>query len=103
VRGGSTSALVAVRGGKAVAEGVVLEAWPAMGQVAPSCATMACNPGSALVVRHCVLLRVPHGIAGGHDSLHVEDGARATAADCACPPGLGGRGRVRTQGCCNFC
>ncbi len=83
VHGGSTSALAAIDGGKAVAEGAVLEAWPAMGQVVPSSAAAACGPGSALVVRHCEL-RLPKGRAGTHVSLNIEGGARATAADCAC-------------------
>ncbi len=89
MRGGSWAALQACDGGKAVAEGALLEARPAEGQAAMSSAAASQDPGSIVVVRHCDLRA-----ATKHASLIVQTGARATAADCACggPVVVGGQG-----------
>ncbi len=90
VRGGKSAALGSREGGKAVAEGAVLEARPAEGQESSS-AAVATGPGSAVVLRRCVL-QEPRGSTGGEPSHHhawdasvlVRAGGRGTAADCAC-------------------
>ncbi len=87
VRGGSKAAVLASRGGKAVAEGAVLEAGPDVGQEWPSSAVRAVRPGSTVVLRHCELRVPPLPVPAGrlpHVSVLVEEGARGTAADCAC-------------------
>jgi hypothetical protein len=89
VRGGFQKALGAMGGGKAVAEGAVLEARPVPGDKVSS-AAVASGSGSAIVLRRCEL-RTPGGwpllqpmLTGHHATLMVLEGGRATAADCAC-------------------
>jgi hypothetical protein len=90
VRGGWMSALLAMRGGKATAEGAVLES---RGGPSP-CTAMATEQGSMLVLRRCELLASSPGGGMAGISLHVGGGARATAADCACS----GRATLQGQG-----
>jgi hypothetical protein len=91
VRGGTLAALFVLQGAKAVAEGAVLEAVPAVGQAAPAAAAWARDPGSTLALRRCELLAPApaasplHPPTGGRRiSLHLQRGARATLADCIC-------------------
>jgi hypothetical protein len=97
VRGGKAAVLAALNGARAVADGVVLEARLAAGQESLCSAAMAAGQGSMVVLRRCEL-RAPllPWLPGRlpHISVQVEEGARATAADCAC----GGRVVVLGQG-----
>ncbi len=91
VRGGSVRGCVvgleASHGGKAVAEGAVLEARPLRGQQS-NVPAMAVDPGTTLVLRRCQLCMAasaspPPGGEANH-SLLVGEGARATVADSTC-------------------
>jgi hypothetical protein len=90
VRGGYRAALQACDGGKAVAEGAVLEARPAEGQEDTTSSAAAVGPGSTILLQRCELSTPASApqrqLAAGlsHYSLQVEDRAKATAADCAC-------------------
>ncbi len=93
VRGGSTAAVRASAGGKAVVEGAVLQARGG-GQADFTAAAIADGPGSVLGLRHCKLLLPPPTGTVVHICLRVGGGARATAADCAC----NGRAMVMGEG-----
>jgi hypothetical protein len=90
--GGSTTALLAIAGGRVVAEGAVLEARAVQGDEGPTSAARTEDFGSSVVLRRCELRLPPPAAlpqlqpAGSvmHNILQVEGGARATAADCAC-------------------
>jgi hypothetical protein len=97
VRGGSTAAVIVRQGAKVVAEGVTVEARPATGQARSSSAARALDSGSTVVLRRCELRVPPLPVPAGchqHVSVLVEEGARGTAADCAC----GGPVLVEGQG-----
>ncbi len=113
VRGGSVRscgfALATSLGGRAVADGAVLEAWPEAGQVEGPIAALAIDQGSTLVVRRCELrtpastAAPPHSPERGAEpsrSLHIQGGARATAADCTCsaPACVTGEGSTLLRG-----
>jgi hypothetical protein len=89
------------KGGKAVAEGAVLEARPAVGQADPPGAARGAGRGSMLVVRCCELCM--QDVSPSHN-LEVMGGSKATAADCSCS----GQVLVLGQGsslcwCCEPC
>jgi hypothetical protein len=91
VRGGTFAALSAAMGGKAVAEGALLEARPDVGQLDDMSTALALEPGSTLVLRRCELCVPPtvlpllgDGRSHSHSGLYVGTGARGTAVDCAC-------------------
>jgi hypothetical protein len=91
LRGGSGYALVAAVGGKAVAEGAVLESLSIVEDQDP-CTAMATEQGSMLVLRRCELRVSSLGECSSGINMHVGGGARATAADCACS------GRIAVEG-----
>ncbi len=101
MRGGSWAALLVVDGAKAVAEGAVLEARPLEGQPQPSCAVLVAHAGSSVALRRCELrtpqtsvpLHLQHPLRARR-SLQLEEGAKATAAECTC----GGRAVVAGRG-----
>jgi hypothetical protein len=99
VHGGSEGAFGATGGGKAVAEGAVLEGRDGPGVRSMAAAAVASFPGTTLVLRRCELrIQGPPSMPRPSDqpalNLMVAHGARATAADCAC----GGPAVVMGQG-----
>jgi hypothetical protein len=91
VHGGNVAAVVAICGGKVVAEGAVLEARPVEGQQMGCAAALAMERGAMIQLQRCEL-RTPspqrptsaRQRPPAHSSLVVQAGAKAIATDCRC-------------------